>query len=278
MISLRSIGVLVVIEAMGFVQSAEELARLFPEGRDAIQASLRELREAGFIETKRTRIGSRYVTQTYSLKPAFQALESRLLSPQSQQNSNKVLIPIHTETITNSRAKPVMEGNSVGYEFFGKQSSMDDEERYHEAHKHRLKQREIYQSEKAKYVSEKRVDRHKRPKAEWSCLDVAYEFADRSQDYWNIPPWSVNKSRFVQALGNVRKHQKTDGEIECQAIESFFKSISVDKYNDGEHLWKMFISRFPALIGELRDIVREDEEISEESLLRTAKALKMLED
>lgn len=280
MISLRALGLLTFIEFVGSVESAEEIAGSVKEGRDAIQTALGELRELGYIATKRTRIGNRYVTRTYPLKPAFQALGIRSLSPQSQQNSYKSLIPIHTETVTISSNESMKEDENMGYEFFEKKSSMDDDERRGEAAKHRAEAQREWEEKKQRIADERRENRHRsnRKRSDWTSIDVAYEFADRSREYWNIPPWSVNKSRFANALASMRKTYNTDGEIEAEAIDWFFRSISVDKYSSGEHLWKMFITRFPEIINELKSVIREDDEVSEEELLRTAKALKALED
>lgn len=278
MISLRALGLLRELAELDSVPPAEVLATQFKEGRDAIRTALKELNKNGYIRTYRAKAGSRYMTTTRVTSAGFQRLESRLLTPQSQQNSNMSHIPIHTETVTNSSTGSMREDEDMGYEFFGKTSSMDTEERYAEAHKAREKAKARFQSEKASAMADKKQRREERPKETWSCLDVAYEFADKTQDHWHIPPWSVNKSRFVQALGNMRKLHNTDGAIECEAIDWFFKSISIDKYNSGEHLWKMFIKQFPGLVDEIKNMVRADEEVSEESLLRTAKALSLLED
>ena len=278
MISAKAYGVLRYLQDNPGNTSADSLAKVFPEGRAYFLSALRELRDAGFITTSKAQINGRWVTYSVLSEFGHRSSETALLSPLSQQNSNKDLILIHTETVRNPPNESVRKENPVGYEFFGSTSSMDLDEATAEARKYRQQKKQDFVTAKAATAERKLIRRSDRPRSDWSCTDVAYEFSDRTQEVWSIPPWSVTKSRFVQALGNMRKLHDTDGEIECQAIDKFFSSISINKFNSGEHLWKLFIKRFPMLVDEVKNYVRVDEEVSEESMLRTEKALSRLDD
>jgi hypothetical protein len=88
-ITARALGVYVYLQATGSNISAESLSRTFPEGRKVFLTALKELRDAGLIETKRAVINGKYVTYSQLTDGSP---ETELLSQQSQQNSYKSLI------------------------------------------------------------------------------------------------------------------------------------------------------------------------------------------
>lgn len=283
MISAKAYGVLRFIQDNPDKVSADTLADVFPEGRAYFLSALKELRDAGFIVTCRKQINGRWVTYSVLSELGHRSSETALLSPQSQQNSNKELIHIHTETVKNpptgSETYQSMEVNLMAWGgLFESQSSMDKEDKIAEARKAQKNAlAEFREQQEAK--QEKRIThRSQKPKSSWTSSDVAYEFADRINQNWNIKPFTVTQTRFIQALSLARKKQQTDGEIECRAIDLFFGAIKIDKYKDGDVLWKMFVSQFPGLIHQLRDMVQPDADVTEESRARTAKSIARFED
>ena len=110
-----------------------------------------------------------------------------------------------------------------------------------------------------------KMDKRKRHRdsvevSKWNSKDVAYEFADRMLDMWNIPPFRVTQTRFVMALAGLRKRFETNGAIEVAMIDIFFSSIQHDKYKDGNHLWRSFIRIAPSIVEQARIAVTTPEQ------------------
>ena len=93
--------------------------------------------------------------------------------------------------------------------------------------------------------------RHKNPISKWSYADLGFEFADRIF-VWNIAPWSVTQSRFIQTLADNCRRLDIDIEVAHAAMEIFFRQIDLAEYKDGEVLWKLFIHRLPGLVGQAK--------------------------
>jgi hypothetical protein len=107
---------------------------------------------------------------------------------------------------------------------------------------------------------------------------VAYEFATRLHAVWHIKPWEVTKSRFIQALAESRKKFDTDGTMELEMMDRFFRSLQLDKHSDADILWKMFIKRFPEYAAEVRNTVKQTADVTEEEQLQTARSIARFED
>lgn len=272
MISARAFGVLCYLSSNPDKISAEELSRVFKESRKPFLAALRELRDAGFIETKRERIGSNWVTVSKLREYPLGSSETALLIPLALQNSNNTVILHSQECKPTTPAEPVKE-ETMPYEFFESTSSMDDDERVAERSKHMAAKKSEYAERRAENANKKFIKRQNIPLKNWSSADVAYEFADRIHEYWHVKPWSVTKSRFIIALSTARKQHDTDGAIEVEAMKRFFDSISIEKYDDAEMLWKMFIKRFPVFVGQIRNMVMPDSEATDAELLRNEKSM-----
>lgn len=274
MISARAYGVLCYLSAHPDKISADELSKVFKESRKPFLAALKELREAGFIVTKKERIGSNWMTVSRLRESPFGSSEMALLIPQN--SNNKVIL--HSQDYKPTTPTESVKEEPMPYEFFESTSSMDDDDRVSERSKYMAAKKTEYQERRAKNANKKFIDRNKIPVKNWSSADVAYEFADRVHDHWHIQPWSVTKSRFIIALSTARKQHDTDGELEVEAMKRFFDSISIEKYDDAEILWKMFIKRFPMFIGQIRNMVMPDSEATDAELLRNEKSRSRLYD
>ncbi len=125
-------------------------------------------------------------------------------------------------------------------------------------------------------VDKRRVHRNGVEVSRWSSKDVAYEFAERMMDMWNIPPFRVTQTRFVMALGAMRKRFETNGAIEVAMIDIFFISIQHDKYKDGNHLWRSFIRIAPSIVEQARIAVTTPEQRETAIVEAKAQAAKKL--
>ena len=88
MITARALGVYVYLRETGSPISAERLSKVFPEGRKAFLTALKELRDAGLIETNRQVINGKYVTHSWLTDGSP---KKELLLQQNQQNNNLIL-------------------------------------------------------------------------------------------------------------------------------------------------------------------------------------------
>lgn len=286
MISLKAYGILCDLVNHGTNISADSLAEKFGGNRKRYLKPLKELRDAGYIETHKERIGRCWMTVSTLTEaglevvdvPSWGVPKSGLLI---SRNSNKYLYTNYTNSNPNTPAEPVseefgiieLEVKSMGYEFF-ESTSTDDEKTEARVKASAAKQAD-YEDAKAKRARTQFVSRHNISREKWSVTDVGYEFADRLHKYWQIKPWSLAKSRFVAALATARKQHATNGEIEFRMLDLFFDSISMDKYDDAEHLWRLFIKRFPEFVMPAKRSIMPDE-VSEDEIAWEEKAMAKL--
>jgi hypothetical protein len=166
----------------------------------------------------------------------------------------------NTASTTNIATNKFLDGvegkeKQVGYDFFEKTSSPDDEVLAERA-KHLVQKKAEY-AEVREARAQQRKDQHRSKIApvNWTCKDIAYEFADNMADIWSIKPFSITQSRFVQALSVFRKQHDTNGEVELKLIELFFSTLKSEKYTDGNHLWRAFLYKAPSLLTQARESI-----------------------
>lgn len=145
------------------------------------------------------------------------------------------------------------EEQTVGYDFFESTSSSDDEFVRERQKAMDQKKADYAAAKEAKAQQRKDLHRSNLDPKNWTCKDVAYEFADRMANIWSIKPFSITQSRFVQALAAFRKQHDTDGQIELSIIDMFFATLAQDKYTDGNHLWRAFLYKAPSLVQVARE-------------------------
>ena len=211
-------------------------------------AILKELREANYLKIVKLAGGGTNVKLVTSDVPTVGTSGNSYTASKVNNATNKFLDEVEGEEI------------QVGYEFFDKTSSGDDE-LIREREKHMaVKKAEYVAARESKAQQRKDMHRSKLDPAHWTCKDVAYEFADRMANIWTIAPFSVTQSRFVQALAVFRKQHDTNGAIEMQMVELFFATLKQEKYTDGNHLWRAFLYKAPSLVQVARESIVSVEE------------------
>ena len=219
---------------------------------------LRELRENKLIIAKKNKIigtvlelTSRSLELTNTVSSVSTVTAVQLVS--SIYNSNTA----STSNKATNKFLDEVEGKEkqVGYDFFEKTSSEDNEILVERAKHLVQKKAEYAEIREAKAQQRKDLHRSKVAPANWTCKDVAYEFGDRMADLWSIKPFSVTQSRFVQALSVFRKQHDTNGEVELKLIELFFSTLKAEKYTDGNHLWRAFLYKAPSLLMQARESI-----------------------
>ena len=228
------------LQATGANISAESLSRTFPEGRKVFLSALKELRDAGLIETKRAVINGKYVTYSQLIDGSP---ETELLSQQSQLNSYKSLIAYSYISKPNSEQG----SREVKMEYFESEDERLEAQRKWREKKHAEKM-EAHESRRQTRM----LKRNPLNAISWSPTDSSFEFAEQMHDLWHIQPWQVTRSRFRYALDAKRKEFNTDGAIELQMMKLFFSQIRHDtKLADPEIVWKRFIVQFHNLLAEV---------------------------
>jgi hypothetical protein len=252
-ITARALGVYVYLKASGAHISADSLSRTFPEGRKVFLSALKELRDAGLIETKRAVIKGKYVTYSQLTDGSP---EKELLSQQSQLNSYKSLIAY--SLISKPNSEP---------------SSREEQMEYYESEDERLEAQAKWRASKHKDKMEahesrrkERMERRSHSNAVgWSVTDSTFEFAEQMHSLWHIQPWQVTRSRFRFALADKRKEYNTDGALELKMMVLFFDQIKHDtKLSDPEMVWKKFIVNFGMLLGSVNNNTVTPEQLVEE--------------
>jgi DNA-binding transcriptional ArsR family regulator len=255
--------------------SAERLSKVFKEGRESMRKALKELRDAGMIETKQVRVQGRIMTITDVVEPRFWAPETRLLLQQCQPNSQLAYTPYSLITncinsFANSRTEvrekeetKVMGVKMGGWDnLFSSDNSMDRDEYLKESEKAARKKKEAHDSKKEETVKKNNLYRSEIPVSQWKPKHVCQEFSNR---IWtmHIKPWNVNASQFVKAMGNTRNKYGTDGEVELKVMDAFFARIDLSKYSDPEHLWRLFLKMFPQLLHDAKMLIELPKAIQE---------------
>ena len=71
----------------------------------------------------------------------------------------------------------------------------------------------------------------------------------------------------------MRSRLGTNGELEIAVMDIFFRQINIKDYKDAEVLWRLYISRFASLIGEVKmsQVTDETQKVAEESMARAMK-------
>jgi len=276
-LSLRARATLFYFANSDMSISADRLSKEVSEGRDAIRAALKELRDAGFILTRKERVGNRvvtvsYVTETGFLEAGSWGLKIPLQIQQSVQNSTIQVLTNSIKSLYES-TNGVCEEEKVGYQFFDRTSSEDDEIREARA-KHKAEKKAEYEEAKSEDHEKRFTERRTRQPKDWTATDVSFEFANRVHSLWHIKPWQVGKTRFAFVLEENRKKFDTNGEIEVEMMNIYFATMNFSKYSDADALWKIFMSRYSELSSQAKLRINSVEDLetaqvqADESLAR----------
>jgi hypothetical protein len=270
-LSAKAYGFLLAIHQHDINISAESMMAHFRVGRRSALSGLKELRENEYIQTTRQRIGNKIMTVSVLTEKANRAffgsvksqlVESHNVTPDTSNEhiSRNTISTVISKNMVSTKSKVNLETeefevkNMSGWGgLFSPGSGDEDYTADAKADKEKAKaKRTSDYVEKKRDLGKKRFGRRSEfPKSKWSVPDVCFEFADRIEQYWNIEPWKVTQSQFSGALGGLRNRLGTNGEIEVAVMDLFFKQITVSEYKDAEVLWRLYVSRFGSLVGQV---------------------------
>ncbi len=270
MLSARSTGIYLHLLMARPQISAESLSEVFSEGRVAISACLRELREAGLIVTKKEHINGHIMTISHVVEPDSWTPETCLLIQPTPLNSLLITNSIFSKKQTNYLGGPeetyeeydLKIGASVD-DFPAPYDPEDIEQARHRARVAKYQAKEDAAAKKREsWIKKRSTD-----PANWSVTDTAFEFANRMHELWHVKPWSVSTSRFRIALAQAQSTHGTNGAIEKIMIDLYFQQIKHDKsINDPEHIWKRFIQQFAGLKIQAERLMVTPEDIETEKV------------
>jgi hypothetical protein len=235
--------------------SADRLAEVVAENRKAIQAALRELRDAELIITRKERTPRGVATVSYVTEKGFLEANSwgsqNVLQIQHTVQNSTIQVLAYSASNINKVTIDERLDEKVGYEFFEGASTSDADERESERLKAETRRKQEYQEAKAAEHAKKQAVIEGRTPEAFTVKQSLFEFADRMSSAWNIAPWSMSGSRFFEAYGFNRKKYETNGRIEQVMMDMFFDSLT-DKEIDGNKVWKLFIARYSELSAQAK--------------------------
>lgn len=279
-ISAKSIGLMFFIISSDANISAQSLASTLHEGEAAIATGLSELRELGFLvlENKRTKEGT--FTKQTKVTPSGYEFIAQAMAHINAFNSHFIHLYFHPgipggSTLGKFLPRPDEEPRNIitpeGYLAPTKAESelrikeeTEDEQR--QALLKLEKERDEWLAKQKKRQRAQFKARTEKPnKATWTPTDVSFEFGDRIQNYWNIEPWRVTKTRFRMILADMRRRYNTNGHIECIMMDVFFEQEDMTKFQDGNFVMMRFFYRFGELYQYVisRDLALTDTELAE---------------
>ena len=274
-LSAKAYGILMAVVQHNVNISAESLSEHFNEGRRSMLSGLKELRDNEYIETKNQRVGNRIIkmsTITEKAERLFFGVNSQVVKSQNstsvtsnehiKQNKTYSTVINNKNSLTKSKIEfgneefEVM--NMSGWDgLFAPTSEGEDWELEKKEAKEHVKQKNL--KAKKERAEKRSTHRSTRDTSTWSVFEVCFEFSDRINASWGIPPWEVTQSKFTGAMTQTRNRLGTTGDVEVAAMDIFFKQITLSEYKDGEVLWRLFVSRLPGLVGQARMSIRSED-------------------
>lgn len=303
-LSPKAYGFLLAIHQHSLNISAPSMMEQFKVGRRAALSGLSELRDKGYIITGQERIGNKIITVSRLTEKANRSFFG--IVPSQVVESHNVTPVTSNEHISSTTSTTVISKNTIstksrvdleteefevkdmsGWGGLFSPGSGPDDDLVQEINKHKenikaereelqQKAKQAWQTTKGELNVGRRVTRQEKPKSEWKVPDVCFEFADRIEQHFHIQPWKVTQSKFSGALAGLRKRFDTNGEIEVAVMDLFFKQININEYKDAEILWRLYISRFGSLVGQVVMSLptEESKEIARKARDKARKALK----
>ena len=279
-ISAKSIGLLFFIISSDTNISAEALATTLLEGESAIATGLKELRNLGFLELENIRSREGTFTKQTKVTRSGHAFFAQAIAQIGPYNShfaqlfyNPAIPPGSSmgKFTPRSNEEP---RNVISHEGYLAPTRVENELRKQEESEDEQRNvLEKLEKDREEWVAKKKKGQRaqfkarseKLDKSTWTPTDISFEFADKIQNYWNIEPWRVTKSRFRMILADMRRRHNTNGLIECVMMDVFFEQENMSKFHDANFVMMRFFYRYGQLYQYVisRDLALTDAEVAE---------------
>lgn len=265
------------------------LMKAFPGfGRDYWSGALKELEEAGMIKRGSYQTGPQKQWNNFEDITDLGWMYLRDWLPRSDNptaewgsgvgkpvvllRENQLINPNNITSITSkevAREDPreeftttymPMEDN-VPYDFFKNGEPTDDytQESLEDRLKFRQKKMDEGKTEFTSTRSKKFGTRHDLAIDQWGSNEIAYEFMERLTKYFHIKN-NIAIQRITGAFASMRKAQDTNGTIDYKMLDLFFEVTKFDKIDDGNHAWRLFMTRAPELAVQAKRMIQTPEE------------------
>jgi hypothetical protein len=282
MISAKALGVLCHLVYTGTKPTVSALQSSLEGGRDLFLSALKELVEEGLVERnnihingglrqecKLTDMAELYLqglgyptpqTATWSRESRPIDLQNQLINPNNITSitSKEVAREDPREEFTTTYMP--MEDN-VPYDFFKNGEPTDDytQESLEDRLKFRQKKMDEGKTEFTSTRSKKFGTRHNLAIDQWGSNEIAYEFMERLTKYFHIKN-NIAIQRITGAFASMRKAQDTNGTVDYKMLDLFFEVTKFDKIDDGNHAWRLFMTRAPELAVQAKRMIQTPEE------------------
>ena len=298
MISTKALGVLCHLVYTGTKPTVSALQASLEGGRDLFLSALRELVEEGLVERNNIHIhgGLRQECRLTDMaelylqglgyptpQTATWSRESRPIDLQNQLINPNNITSITSKEVTrenprneNKTFNISVEEKEMPYHFFNANESEDDYTQEGKEERRKFRDAKMAESQ-TEFVSTKRTklgSRHSITIDKWGSNEIAYEFMERLTRYFHIKN-NITVRRITGAFAKMRMVHQTTGEIEYKMLDLFFATTKFEKYDDGEHMWKLFITRSPELAVQAKRMVQTEVE-QETAAIQAAKSQEWL--
>ena len=282
MISAKALGVLCHLVYTGTKPTVSALQETLGGGRDLFLSALKELVDEGLVERNNIHINGGLRKECRLTDMAELYLQG-LGYPTSQMATwgresrpidlqNQLINPNNITSITSKEVREEnlaneyktvnmsMEGN-LPYKFFKGNPEEDDYVR--DGKEANLKYRAAKMEEgKTTFESKKSTTlqtRHNLAQELWGSNEVAFEFMERLTQHFHIKN-NITIRLITGAFATMRKAQKTTALEEIKMLDLFFATTKFEKYDDGEHMWKLFVHRASELAVQAKRMVQTEVE------------------
>lgn len=283
-LSARAVGVYVYMVQQGSYATAEELAKEFKEGRDAMRGALKELRTHGLITTKKIKLESGRIMTVSTIVPppklGYRTLKSR---PLNSLNIYKAISNIYNKLLTISSSNKQLyswknisaDAESPEYTVLNVPAGGKVSTDYDDYLEDQEADSKMWKDERqAEFESKKRKKFKK--KNHPGCVS---EFIQRVESNWRYKPWQQgDTSTFAKVYADARRTYETNTEIELKMMDLYFDSIKHNtEISDPSHIWKRFITMYETLSRQVKNTMLSDEEL-EQAKTNRAKSVEKLFD
>lgn len=289
-LSLRARGLYALYVETGRVLSADEISGAVPEGRDAIRAAMKELKEFGYIKAVKHQVNGQWRTILKFTDDGISGVgfpgdlySYKSIANKPEANSLNSLEVLRTSKLAHSAEKESEGGNEMAWPIDEEKpqvkktrvlDSDDDSGAVGKIVDKKALRNAKYKKTRFEAVPE-RMRRHNRPEEDWGTQDLVAEFYDLVREHAPNIPSQVNGQQLLTWI-NRMVSEGAERQSILKAIRMFFADPRLIRdAGVGQPLWLRFISYYPSVHGIAAKV--SDGEVDEDFVAHQEKMLKLLE-
>ena len=270
-LSMRARGLFAYYAELGRVVAADELSAVMPEGRDAIQGAINELKRSQYIMTTREWNGTKWFSamkfteaakKLLNLNNGFSGLlyiDSDTTTNTSTSTSNKPIVELlRSSTISRTASSKSEGGPEMGWDLDGEQPAPKkrfriDAEDDSSGAVGKVEDKKALRQAKygAKDLdSDPMRNRSHKPESEWATKDLVAEFGSllNKSDARDVP-MQINTQQLSIWINKMVGEGVTRQQM-LLAIRMFFEDPrNLNDAGVGVQIWRRFIAYYPTAHG-----------------------------